>query len=177
MAQIWHTKPQQSAKMQISSQHLQPPKTLNFKSLRVVLFCGFLHNFAFVMRRSSVRFWLWATPLNILRITSYGVLSFPTKSIFQALWHTHGTLNRNTLRLNAYPKDFPILGFESKFNSLILPKLLFMCAMRVPQQSVTNTNLIKISSLQIHNIALNMRCCGFWTIVVCFCEIQKEMNS
>lgn len=176
MAQIWHTRPQKTAKMQNIQQLMQSIKSFNFRLLRIVAFCGVPHNITFVMRRSSVRFWLWAITLNPIRTSSYGVLRLSVQPTFAGLWHTNGTLDHKKLQSATCPKSQLTCYLALQRKSQILSEFLFKCAIRVPRHSPAYITPLKISNLQRHSIALNMRCCGFWAHFVCFCEFLKETN-
>jgi hypothetical protein len=125
------------------------------------------------MRRSSVRLRLWAMYLNPLRLMSYGVFLFIQNSIFEPLWHTHGTLTYNKPHSITIQRSNLSFGLKPRFHQSKSYKSLFKCAFSVPQHSIRNNIPREIKDLSFQNVALCMRCCSFWTI---FCMLLKILT-
>ncbi len=126
------------------------------------------------MRRSSVRLRLWATSINPVRSVSYRVFLFLKDSSVSFFWHTHGTLNHNKPPLITPTKTCLVSSSEIRVNHSKARKFLFQCAVDVPFSSKKNQSSIEIKVLWHQIVALSMRRCRFWMIILYFCNFLRR---
>ena len=136
----------------------------NCKVSRYVRCCTLLTRSAFVMRRSSVRFWLWAYTSGC-----FG-------GHYKPIWHANGTLNSNYSQLTTHSNLSTTPRSKNGGMDSFSHKSLFECAFRVPQNQSGDTTTREINDLGNQNIALSMRCCDFLALYVSFRQFLKETH-
>lgn len=152
LAQIWHTCPQKAAGLTMNQQQIRSQELFNYQSLINVACGGVSNHLAFVMRRSSVRFWLWASILHPNEYELFRVFCFFIVRTFKHAWHTLGTLDYNRLPKTAAFRFFVTDRFVSFHNGSKSYQILFECAAIVPFSSFLtifpSKNTIKASHIQ-----------------------------
>jgi hypothetical protein len=129
------------------------------------------------MRRSSVRLRLWATLPTPVRSISYRGFLFLDDSCISFFWHTHGTLTHNKSRLIAFPRIHFLSGSQIRFNHLNECKFLLQCALVVPLSLAGNSSSLEIKALCNQVVALRMRRCHFWMIILYFYNFFTEIDQ